>query len=59
MPINFFKSSVEDYFDTNIHNGDVAYKDFWDESENKEFPRILYPLVLFLWLVEYLISRLC
>lgn len=38
LPINFFKSSVEDYFDTNIHRGNVAYKDFLDEAENEEFP---------------------
>lgn len=42
MPINLFKSSVEDYFDTNIHNGDVAYKDFLDEVENEEFPKCSY-----------------
>lgn len=38
MPINGLKSSVEDYFDTTIHNGDVAYKDFLDEAPNEEFP---------------------
>lgn len=38
MPINFSKSSVEDYFDTNIHSGNVAYKEFLDESGNEEFP---------------------
>ena len=38
MPINFFKSSVEDYFDTNIHSVDVAYKDFLHGVENEEFP---------------------
>jgi ubiquinone/menaquinone biosynthesis C-methylase UbiE len=38
MPINFFKSSVEDYFETNIHNGNVAYKDLLDKEENEEFP---------------------
>ena len=42
IPINFFKSSVEDYFDTNIHNGDVAYKEFLDEAENEEFPDCSY-----------------
>jgi hypothetical protein len=44
MPINFFKSSVEDYFDTNIHNGDVAYKDFLDEVENEESLNCSYRL---------------
>ena len=38
MPINFFKSSVEDYFETNIHNSNVAYKDFLDKAENEQFP---------------------
>jgi ubiquinone/menaquinone biosynthesis C-methylase UbiE len=38
MQINYFKSSVEDYFDTSIHDGDVAYKDFLDKAENEEFP---------------------
>jgi len=38
MPVNFFKSSVEDYFDTNIHSCDVAYKDLLHEVENEEFP---------------------
>jgi SAM-dependent methyltransferase len=38
MPINFFKSSVEDYFDTSIHKGDVAYKDILNEVGNEEFP---------------------
>ena len=38
MPINFFKSSVEDYFDTNLHSGDVAYKDILEKEENEEFP---------------------
>lgn len=42
MPINFFKSSVEDYFDTNIHDGDVAYKDFLDKVGNEEFPKCSY-----------------
>lgn len=39
MPINFFKSSVEDYFETGIVNESIAYKDFLDESENEEFPK--------------------
>jgi SAM-dependent methyltransferase len=39
IPINFCKSSIGDYFDTNIYNGDVAYKDFLDKSENEEFPK--------------------
>jgi SAM-dependent methyltransferase len=38
MPINFFKSSLEDYFDTSIHEGNVAYKDFLENAENEEFP---------------------
>ncbi|SFB03962.1 class I SAM-dependent methyltransferase [Clostridium frigidicarnis] len=38
MPINIFKSSVGDYFDTNIYNGDVSYKDFLDEGKKEEFP---------------------
>lgn len=38
MSINFFKSSVEDYFETNIHNENVAYKDSLDEGENEDFP---------------------
>lgn len=41
IPINFFKSSVEDYFDTNIHSGSVAYKDFLDKSGEEEFPNCL------------------
>jgi 2-polyprenyl-3-methyl-5-hydroxy-6-metoxy-1,4-benzoquinol methylase len=44
MPINFFKSSVKDYFDTNIHNGDVAYKDYLDETDNEAFPNCSYRL---------------
>lgn len=39
MPINFFKYSVEDYFDTEIHSGDVAYEDYLDKTENEEFPK--------------------
>lgn len=39
MKINYFKSSIEDYFDTTIHDGDVAYKDFLYEAENEEFPK--------------------
>ena len=42
MPINFFKSSVEDYFDTSIHEGDVAYKDFLETDENEEIPNCSY-----------------
>ncbi len=42
MEINFFKSSVNDYFDTNIHKGDVAYKDFIDLAEDEEVPECLY-----------------
>lgn len=38
MPINFYKSSAQDYFDTNIQNGDVAYKGYLDQAENEEFP---------------------
>lgn len=38
MPINFSKSSLEDYFDTSIHECDVAYKDLLDNAENEEFP---------------------
>lgn len=26
------------YFDTELHNGDVAYKDFFNEQEQKNFP---------------------
>jgi SAM-dependent methyltransferase len=44
MPINFYKSSVDDYFDTNIQNGDVAYKDFLDKGENEEFPNCSFRL---------------
>jgi len=39
MPINFFKSSVEDYFDTSMQDVDVAYKDFLDKDEKEEFPK--------------------
>lgn len=38
MEINYFKSSVEDYFETDIHPGDVAYKDFLDKQDGEEFP---------------------
>lgn len=39
IPINFSKVSVEDYFDTNIHNGNVAYKDFLEQEEGEEFTK--------------------
>ena len=29
---------MKDYFDTSIHKGDVAYKDFLDKQENEVFP---------------------
>ncbi|MEG0307514.1 MAG: class I SAM-dependent methyltransferase [Clostridium sp.] len=38
MPINFFESSVDDYFDTDIHQGDVAYKSMLNKEEGEEFP---------------------
>jgi len=44
MPINTFKSSVEDYFDTDIHNGDLAYKDFLNRDENEEIPNCSFRL---------------
>lgn len=34
MPINFFKSTVNNYFDQEIHSGDLAYKDFLDNNED-------------------------
>lgn len=37
-PINSFKSSIEDYFDTKIHNSDLAYKHLLNTSENEEIP---------------------
>lgn len=37
MPINFFKSSVEDYFESNLISGKVAYEDFLEEGD-KAFP---------------------
>lgn len=42
MPINFFKSSVEDYFEKEIHDGDLAYKGLLDETEGEVFPNCSY-----------------
>ena len=53
MPINFFKSSVEDYFDTNIHSGDVAYKDFLDKEKTKNSQAVLSDYTI---LVKFLIQ---
>lgn len=39
MPINNFKSSIEDYFDTTIHDGDVAYKDFLEKDKAEKSPK--------------------
>jgi 2-polyprenyl-3-methyl-5-hydroxy-6-metoxy-1,4-benzoquinol methylase len=38
MPINYFKSTVDDYFDKEIHKGDLAYKDLLDEIDGEVFP---------------------
>lgn len=42
MPINYFKSSREDYFETDIHSGDVAYKGLLEASEGELFPDCSY-----------------
>jgi len=42
MPINFFESTVGDYFDSSIHIGDVAYKNLVDAHEDEEFPECSY-----------------
>ena len=56
MTINFFKSSVEDYFDTAIHSGDVAYKDSLDKIENEEFPSCSYRLYNFSEIINSMIN---
>lgn len=38
VPINFFESSVKDYFETGIHQGDVAYKNLVEAKDGEEFP---------------------
>lgn len=38
MPINYFKSSNEDYFETKLHDGDLAYKDFVNIQDGEQFP---------------------
>jgi 2-polyprenyl-3-methyl-5-hydroxy-6-metoxy-1,4-benzoquinol methylase len=42
LPINYFKSTVEDYFETEIHSGDLAYKGLLDASEGEVFPDCSY-----------------
>lgn len=42
MKINFFDDSIKDYFDTNIHAGDVAFKSFVEDSKKKDIPDCSY-----------------
>lgn len=44
MIINYFKSTIGDYFDDGIHQGDVAYKDFLEEEDKENCPCCAYRL---------------
>lgn len=57
MPINIYKSSIADYFDTNIHNGDVAYKDFVDEVGNEVLPKCSYRFYNISEIINSMIKR--
>lgn len=39
MPINYFENTIGDYFDSNIHEGKVAYENL---LEGEEFPKCLF-----------------
>lgn len=56
MPINFFKSSVEDYFDAGVHGDYAPYIDFLDKMENEEFPSGSYRLYNFSEIINSMIK---
>lgn len=39
VPINFFKSSIKDYFNCQVIEGELAYKSFFTNEEQQEFPK--------------------
>lgn len=42
MPINYFKETIGNYFDQSIHEGDVSYKQFLSEEDQKTCPSCSY-----------------